>query len=77
MSISVSDLGLKDSGGYKITEVFDGTDLGTFKPSDTFKVYVNPTGVFYGKAEPVKNTKDANARNMVDRFKQDGWEIFE
>lgn len=78
VSITLSDLGLKSSGGYTITEVFDDTKMGTFKPSDNFKVYVNPTGVFFGKAVPTSSEKEADhLRYMVDRFKQDGWKIFD
>ena len=39
--------------GYNITEVFDGTYMGHFKPSEHFVTYVNPTGVFFGKATPL------------------------
>ena len=50
-------MGLKESSPYSVTEVFDGTVMGNFKTSDNFKVYVNPTGVFFGKAVPNKGLK--------------------
>jgi len=86
VSITLADLGMKGSGAYAINEVFDNTALGTFKSSDNFKVYVNPTGVFFGRAVPkssvqdsvkVNNENDVHFQEMVDRFKQDGWKAFD
>merc|ERR1719213_662818 len=49
VSFKLSDLGLDHSGGYRATEVFSGTDLGFFKPTDTFTNTVNPTGILLVK----------------------------
>lgn len=76
VSIALADLGLKATGGYTITEVFDGTKMGNFKPTDKFTVYVNPTGVFFGKASPIKSQTNPHLEQMVDRFNKDGWKIF-
>ncbi len=37
---------------YKINEVFEGKNLGTYKNGDIFSTLVNPTGIFLGKATP-------------------------
>ena len=50
VSLKVSDLGLVNQSGYNITEVFDGIVIGLKKPSDTLKLSVNPSGVFFAKA---------------------------
>lgn len=43
-------MGMTAPSGYDITEVFDETKMGSFKPAENFATYVNPTGVFFGKA---------------------------
>ena len=53
VQVKLSDLALNHPAGYNITEVFDNKSLGVFKFSDTFTFYVNPTGVFFGKAIPL------------------------
>jgi hypothetical protein len=49
-SIQISDLGLSNSAGYNITEVFNNSAVGIFKPTSTFAVSINPNGVFFGRA---------------------------
>ena len=62
--------------GYNITEVFDGINMGSFNSSDSFSVYVNPTGIFFGKATPIASSsssgsmKDADMRDMLNRLTQ-------
>jgi len=41
---------MSGAGAYNVTEVFDGTYVGLYKPSSSFSVMVNPNGVFFGKA---------------------------
>ena len=41
----LSDLELKDQAGFSATDIFSGKDLGSFKPEDTFRGAVNPTGI--------------------------------
>jgi len=53
VSIKLTDLGLSSSGGYHVNEVFDQQDMGKFMPNATFTTYVNPSGIFLGKADPV------------------------
>ena len=49
VSFKLSDLGMDNAGGYRATEVFSGDDLGFFKPEDTFRDAVNPTGILLVK----------------------------
>ena len=49
-SIQLSAMGFNSPGGYNVTEVFDNQFIGILKPTDTIKVSVNPTGVFFGQA---------------------------
>ena len=44
-SFKLTDLGLDNGGGYRATEIFSGDDLGFFKPGDTFREDVKPTGI--------------------------------
>jgi len=37
---------------YRVTEVFDGRFIGTFKPTHRIHVRVNPTGVYLITAVP-------------------------
>jgi len=37
---------------YRVTEVFDGRFIGTFKPTQRIVVRVNPTGVYFITAVP-------------------------
>lgn len=58
VSILLSDLGMTNAGGYNISEVFDGTYLGMFKPSSRLNVTVYPSGsVFFGKATVIAGNK--------------------
>ena len=41
----LSGLGLNSEAGYRATDIFSGKHLGTFKPQDTFRHHVNPTGI--------------------------------
>ena len=41
----LSELGLNSKAGYRATDIFSGKQLGTFKPRDTFRHDVNPTGI--------------------------------
>ena len=50
VSFLLSDLGLVNAAGYNVTEVFDGDNIGVFKPTDRLTLSVNPSGVFFGKA---------------------------
>ena len=50
VSVELSSLALNNTNGYNITEVFDGTYMGTYKPSSQFSTLVNPNGVFFGIA---------------------------
>jgi len=50
VTVKLSDVGMQSPAGYNVTEVFDGVYIGIRKPTDTLKVSVNPTGVFFAKA---------------------------
>ena len=50
VTLRLSHIGLSHAAGYNVTEVFDGTYVGTFKPDSVFSFRVNPSGVFFGKA---------------------------
>ena len=50
VSIRLDHLGLESAAGYNVTEVFNGTFVGTFKPPNVIAIRVNPSGVFFGKA---------------------------
>ena len=41
----LSDLGLMSKTGFRATDIFSGEDLGSFKPEDTFRGDVKPTGI--------------------------------
>ena len=43
-SMTLHSLGLDHPAGYSAVEVFSGTSLGHFNPTDTFTGDVNPTG---------------------------------
>jgi len=78
VSMTVKDLGFSATAGYNITEVFDGKNMGAFKPSDTFSAYVNPTGVFFAKAQVMSTEKNTNLKfkTLIDRFKSDKWQVY-
>lgn len=48
--MKLSDLGLTSMGGYNFTEVFMGTYIGIYKPTQTLNVTVVPSGTFFVKA---------------------------
>ena len=50
---TLKDVGLKNANGYNVTEVFNGTPMGVFKPLSTFDVLVDPTGILLLKAVPL------------------------
>ena len=45
----LSGLGLNNKAGYRATDIFSGKHLGTFKPQDTFRHDVKPTGILLVK----------------------------
>lgn len=51
VSYKLSKLGAISPAGYNVTEVFSGKFMGLFKPQDMLNVTVDPTGVFFGRAE--------------------------
>ena len=44
ISAVLKNIGLDLSTGYSVQELFDGKNLGTYRPNDTLQVKVNPTG---------------------------------
>lgn len=44
VSIVLRDAGLTSTSGYKVQELFDGLNLGIYRPEDTLTVVVNPSG---------------------------------
>ena len=54
ISIKLSDMGMKSTGGYQVYEVFDNTNMGKMMANSTINQRVNPTGVFFGKATAIK-----------------------
>ncbi|KAK7097796.1 hypothetical protein V1264_004724 [Littorina saxatilis] len=53
LKTTLSDIGLKNSNGYNITELFDGKAMGMYKPTSPFDVLVDPTGILLLKAVPM------------------------
>ena len=51
VNFKLSDAGLQSPGGYNFTEIFDGVFLDIFKPSQNFTCLVNPTGIYFIKAQ--------------------------
>lgn len=45
VSIKLQDLHIEPAAAWNLTEVFDGTFMGTYKPWYTLNTEVNPTGV--------------------------------
>nr|XP_053645018.1 alpha-N-acetylgalactosaminidase-like isoform X1 [Cherax quadricarinatus] len=56
VSVTLRELGLDFTGGYSITDVFDGVHYGTVLPDKRFKVDVNPSGVVLVRCDLVKST---------------------
>lgn len=54
ISTSLKSLGLTSAQGYNVTEVFDGKQLGKFKPDDSVSAVVNPSGIFIATAVPLQ-----------------------
>lgn len=46
ISVQASDIGMANSRGYQVTEVFKGKDLGTFTPDMKLNFRVFPTDVY-------------------------------
>lgn len=44
VTISAHQMGLKNPGGYRVTEVFEETDMGDVTTRQKIKVKVNPVG---------------------------------
>lgn len=47
------DLLGQNPSGYNITEVFDQTPMGVFKPTEKITISVNPTGVVFAVGRPI------------------------
>ena len=45
VKLTLKDCGFDNPYGYNFTEVFDGTFVGMYKPSDLFVSYINPSGI--------------------------------
>lgn len=56
-SFHPSEFGLTDSDGYRVTELFDGNSVGTYKPDTLFKISVNPHGIVMYAFIPVTDNK--------------------
>ncbi|KAL3879987.1 hypothetical protein ACJMK2_032259 [Sinanodonta woodiana] len=50
---SLQELGANNTAGYNVKEVFDGTVIGKYMPSDVLTVKVNPTGIYLVTAIPL------------------------
>lgn len=54
ISVALKTLGLTNSKGYDVTEVFDGVHIGQFQPDQTVSALVNPSGgIFLATATPL------------------------
>lgn len=53
VTVPLSTLNLANAKGYTVRDLYTGTDLGTFGPSSSFQLQVNPSGVVMYKAEVV------------------------
>ena len=65
VTFKLSDLGL-DQPGYRATEIFNGEDLGYFKPGDTFTGTVNPTGILLVKFSLVSSHRQRLTRTETE-----------
>lgn len=68
VKLQLSDLGFTSATGYNITEVFDGTYVGMFKPSSELTVSVNPSGVYFAQAVAVSASDNSNDDDYEDGF---------
>lgn len=50
VTMSLFQLGLNSTRGYNITEVFDGSYVGAFKPHQNITLVVDPSGIYLLKA---------------------------
>ena len=57
VSFKLTDLGMDHPGGYRATDVFSGKDLGVYKPNNSFKGSVNPTGILVIKFTVMSSNK--------------------
>nr|CAH0113308.1 unnamed protein product [Daphnia galeata] len=57
VSVILRDIGLTSLFGYKVEELFDGLNLGVYRPDDSLTVIVNPSGVVMVKC--TVQTKDS------------------
>lgn len=44
ISLNLTSVGLVHPAGYQVKELFDGADLGLYRPGEILTVRVNPTG---------------------------------
>jgi len=44
VSVILRDIGLTSVFGYNVEELFDGLNLGVYRPDDSLTVIVNPSG---------------------------------
>ena len=49
VSVILRDIGLTSLFGYKVEELFDGLNLGVYRPDDSLTVIVNPSGNQYAR----------------------------
>ena len=47
------NLGLKNKAGYKVTEAFDGKEMGKLLPQDKLRFQVNTSGIFIVTLTPI------------------------
>ncbi|XP_060599688.1 alpha-N-acetylgalactosaminidase-like isoform X1 [Ruditapes philippinarum] len=50
---TLQSLGMKNKAGYKVTEAFDGKEMGKLLPQDQLRFPVNPTGIFLVTLTPI------------------------
>ncbi|XP_064606883.1 alpha-N-acetylgalactosaminidase-like [Liolophura sinensis] len=53
VTVSAKQMGLSNTNGYNLTEVFDGQPIGTLTPQESYTVKVNPSGVYFFTANPL------------------------
>ncbi|XP_072171001.1 alpha-N-acetylgalactosaminidase-like [Diadema setosum] len=56
-TLTISKLGYNHTAGYVVRDLFLHQDVGTFLPSETISVMVNPTGVVMLQGRPVTSKK--------------------
>ena len=68
VSVRLGDIGLANTQGYSVTEVFEGQSMGHYSPTSNFTTYVNPSGIFMVRATVVSKIFkdcDPNRINIV------------